>query len=280
MNEQRFEEHIEITASVSAIDALGQKSSLSRQKLKQAMNKGAVWLTHRKKVQRVRRGSKLLIPGQVLHLYYDAGVLDQVPVKPVLVEDFEAYSIWYKPYGLLSQGSKWGDHCTVTRWIEQNAQPQRPVFLIHRLDRAAAGLIMVGHSKTITAKLCQLFETRVIDKRYRAIVHGDFPVRVTLTDPVDGKPAVSHAELLAYNARQDISLVEVKIETGRKHQVRCHMEGCGHPIVGDRLYGKPGDSEDLQLFSYSLAFECPVSGHFRKVTLPDTLQPVFRCVNP
>jgi tRNA pseudouridine32 synthase/23S rRNA pseudouridine746 synthase len=57
------------------------------------------------------------------------------------------------------------------------------------------------------------------------------------------------------------SIVEVRIETGRKHQIRRHLADLGHPVVGDRLYGSgAGDDIDLQLTAYLLAFRCPVSG--------------------
>ena len=267
MTGQRFEQHIEIVEPLRAIDVLAEQCTLSRQKLKQVMNKGAVWVTHHKKTKRLRRADKVLIPGQTLHLYYDPYVLNQQPQAPLLVEDHQTYSIWYKPSGLFSQGSKWGDHCTVTRWVEQNVKPERPVFLIHRLDRATSGLIMVGHSKRVTVKLCKMFETREIEKHYRVVVHGHFPSDIALSEPVDGKHAFSKARCIGYCSDQDRSLVEVEIETGRKHQVRCHMKAAGHPVVGDRLYGLKDDSENLQLLSYSLAFDCPVSGTAVNISL-------------
>ncbi len=51
------------------------------------------------------------------------------------------------PYGMLSQGSKWSDHCTIARFAQQHLTPERPVFIVHRLDRAATGLILIAHSK-------------------------------------------------------------------------------------------------------------------------------------
>ncbi|RKZ94879.1 MAG: RNA pseudouridine synthase, partial [Gammaproteobacteria bacterium] len=58
---------------------------------------------------------------------------------------------------------------------------------------------------------------------------------------------------------QDRSLLDVTIETGRKHQIRRHSAELVYPVVGDRLYGKEGDTEDLKLTAYFLAFECPYS---------------------
>lgn len=277
----KIEIHVDIDTAVKAVDALSahcvlsaaSSAALSKQKLKQAMSKGAVWLTHKGKTQRLRRATRVVEPGQTLHLYYDPQVLDRVPETPLLLEDCGGYSVWHKPGGLLSQGSKWGDHCTIMRWAEQNLLPQRNTFLIHRLDRAATGLILVGHSKKVTAQLCALFQQRQLDKRYLVIVHGRFADKLTLDAPVDGKAALSHAILQHYDAALNRSLVEVKIESGRKHQIRCHMDGAGHPVVGDRLYGVGNESEDLQLTAYKLAFDCPLKKRVVEFVLPEALWP-------
>jgi tRNA pseudouridine32 synthase/23S rRNA pseudouridine746 synthase len=275
MSETKIEIHLKIDTSAKAIDLLADASQLSKQKLKLAMNKGAVWLSNRGKAQRLRRAAKALTPGQELHLYYDAQVLDVIPPTPILIADCKDYSVWHKPRGLLSQGSKWGDHCTITRWAEQNLQPQRNSFLIHRLDRAASGLILVGHSKKATVQLCNLFQQRELDKRYLVVVHGQFADKLTLNEALDDKASVSHAQLKQYDEVENRSLVEVKIETGRKHQIRRHMAGCGHPVVGDRLHGTGDDIDDLQLTAFSLSFICPISEQPVSFTLPDSLRPVL-----
>ncbi|MDH5592598.1 MAG: RNA pseudouridine synthase, partial [Gammaproteobacteria bacterium] len=207
--------------------------------------------------------------GETLHIYYDITVLDRVPPEPELIADEGRYSVWNKPYGMLSQGSKWGDHCTITRWAEQHLKPQRVSFVVHRLDRAANGLIIIGHEKGAAAALSRLFQQRRVDKHYRIIVHGKFSDEATLDNPVrvdtdiDGRSAVSYFSLINYDGERDRSLLEVTIETGRKHQIRRHISEIGFPVVGDRLHGIEGDKEDLQLMAYYLAFECPYS-HTRK----------------
>lgn len=275
MSTDKFELHLEIEAPQNAIDALATTCELSKQKLKQAMAKGAVWLGGKGKPQRLRRANKTLQPGQNLHLYYDAKVLETLPPTAQLIEDAKDYSVWHKPRGMLSQGSKWSDHCTITRWAEQNLQPQRNAFLIHRLDRAASGLILIGHSKTATKQLCDLFQKRELDKRYLVIVHGKFVEQVTLNEPVDGKAAVSHASLKQYDESTNRSLVEVKIDSGRKHQIRRHMAGYGHPVVGDRMYGVGDESDDLQLTAFSLSFTCPLSNQPVQFILPESLRPTL-----
>ena len=257
----RFEKHIEINNnSAVAVDLLSLETGLSKQQIKQIMQKGAVWLTKGKKTQRLRRAKRALQAGEILHLYYDLKVLNAEPPEPELISDEGAYSVWNKPFGMLSQGSKWGDHCTITRWAEQHLQPQRVSFVVHRLDRAANGLIIVAHEKNAAAALSGLFQQRLIDKRYRVQVHGKFDDRaVRVATDIDGRSAISNFILKSYDGTADRSMLEVKIETGRKHQIRRHLLSIGYPIVGDRLYGVEVDEEDLQLTAWYLGFHCPLS---------------------
>ncbi len=173
-----------------------------------------------------------------------------------------------------SQGSKWGDHTTITRSVEK--QTQRTAFLIHRLDRAATGLMLIAHKKTTAALLAKLFSERQIEKCYQAIVEGLYPAieeSITLDSPIDDKPSVSHVRTLKLSDSTQRSLVQVHIETGRKHQIRRHLAESGYPIVGDRLHGNAtdADSDNLQLCSCSAKFSCPTSGKEQYFVLPDQL---------
>jgi tRNA pseudouridine32 synthase/23S rRNA pseudouridine746 synthase len=227
------------------------------------MTQGAVWLTRGRNTRRLRRAKRSLRVGDEVHLYYDVEILAENPVEPTLIADVGGYSVWRKPYGLRSQGSKWGDHCTVVRWAERHLQPERPAFTVHRLDRAANGLILVAHSRTIAAALSELFQKRAVEKRYLALVAGDFslqPNPLRVDQPLDGKAALSEFSLQQVSADGDRSLLDVRIETGRKHQIRRHLADLGHPVIGDRMYGAGvQDRVDLQLTAYLLAFHCPVN---------------------
>ena len=272
-----FEHHITIDrCDRSAAKQLADATGLSRQRVKQVMQKGAVWITRGSQTHRLRRASKPLKIGDTLHIYYDEQILATVPPPPRLIADEGAYSVWYKPCGLRSQGSKWGDHCTVHRWVEQHLRPQRPAFVVHRLDRAATGLMLVAHQKRVATGLARLFQNRTIEKRYRAIVHGCFPTPpqpLKIDADIDGRSACSYATCL--KSEPDRSLLEVLIETGRKHQIRRHLAGMGFPVVGDRLYGREGDREDLQLTACSLTFRCPVDDTEKQFRLPENSMPAL-----
>ena len=271
-----IESHVTIgSPDDSVIGLLQRETGLSKQRIKTAMTQGAVWVTRGSNTQRLRRAKRALREGDEVHLYYDAEILAEIPAEPTMVADVGGYSVWNKPYGLRSQGSKWGDHCTVARWAERNLQPERPAFTVHRLDRAANGLILVGHSKKIAAALSELFRERKVEKRYRALVAGDFsshsnPIRVE--QAIDDKEAISEFSLQDVRDNGERSVVDVRIETGRKHQIRRHLAELGYPVIGDRLYGTGrADGVDLQLSAYLLAFQCPVIDEPVEYRLPTNL---------
>ncbi len=205
-------------------------------------------------------------------MYYNAHIQQQMPPPAQLIADEGDYSVWFKPSGMYSQGSKWGDHCTVGRWAEQHLRPQRNAFVVHRLDRAASGLMLLAHSKKAAAALSALFRQRTVNKQYRVKVWGAFPGdNVRIEAPLDGKPAVSGVSLLNYDSGRNQSLLQVGIDTGRKHQIRRHLADKGFPVVGDRLYGRGDREQDLQLQAVYLAFDCPLSGERQEYRLPEAL---------
>lgn len=273
-----FEKHITIEQQATIIQTLELECTLSHQQIKSAINKGALWLTRGKYTQRLRRVKKTLIKGDTLHFYYNEMVLSQTPTSAELIEDCGHYSVWYKPYGMLSQGSKWSDHCTIARWAETHLLPQRPAFIVHRLDRAATGLIIIAHSKSAAKALSNLFETRKLQKTYQIVCLGRLEGEevITITEPVDNKAATSHFKCLAYNEKSNLTLVEVTIESGRKHQIRKHAAFIKHPVFGDRLYNNVqanlSESDNLQLCAAKLCFTCPITAEKKQFELPTQLR--------
>lgn len=260
----------------TALDLLAEGTGLSKQRIKDAMNKGAVWWTLKGKTLRLRRATKVLYKGSKIQFFYDEQVLARKPETALLIHDATAYSIWYKPAGMLAQGSQWGDHCSILRWVEVNGQSllgsQRDCFLVHRLDADAAGLMIIAHDSQSAAKLSLLFQGRDIKKHYQAWVVDDCELPeagMTLNYELDGKVAITHIKKIG--VVNNATLLDVHIETGRKHQIRRHLANIGHPIVGDKLYGTKA-KVGLQLLAYRLEFVCPYNQRNLVVELDKELQ--------
>lgn len=122
--------------------------------------------------------------------------------------------------------------------------------IVHRLDANTTGLMVVAKSERAYSVLKQAFRDREVDKRYHALVQGHpDPLRGTIDAPIarhpsgdgrfaviaDGRSAITHYDVL--EAFRAASLVEIRLETGRTHQIRVHMSAVRHPCVADRLYG-------------------------------------------
>ena len=266
----KFEKHIEISGSKTALESLSENTELSKQQIKKVMQNGAVWLESAYGVNRIRRAKKIVNEGEMLHIYYDAEIHKTNPPEAQLISDEGDYSIWNKPCGMYSQGTKWGDHCSIYRWSEQNLMPQRPAFIVHRLDKSANGLIIIAHKKKIAAKFSKLFEQHEINKKYRAVVEGlleDITLPYEINKELDGKKSVSEIISTRLDENKKQTIIEIKIKTGRKHQIRRHLSGLGFPIVGDKLYGAKNIEHNLQLSSVELGFICPVRAQSVKYEL-------------
>lgn len=265
----------------SLLQALHRESGLSDETLAEAASKGAVWvsLARGRGKTKPRRLYSLDDPVAELAsimLNYDPQVLSQIPQSMHCVQEHKNYGIWFKPVGMLCQGSKWSDH-TVATQVATNLSGH-PCYLVHRLDKAASGLLLLAYTKNALRSLSLLFEQRQISKQYQAIVVGNFeqPLPTLIDEPIDGRSARS--TILSAEPNRDNSLLldrcttlTISIDTGRKHQIRKHLSGLGFPIVGDRLYAQANtentDQVDLQLLATHLSFDCPFTQHRIDVSL-------------
>lgn len=267
---------VQATTATTAIELLAAAvPELSKGRLKDAMNKGAVLLLA-KPQKRLRRAQAALAAGDKLTLNYDEALLQRRCEPAQLLADLRHYSIWFKPAGMLSQGNEWGDHLSLLRAVELHFGGNKPVFLVHRLDREASGLVIIAHSKQAAAAFSKLIAERQLDKHYVIRVKGQLePSLLTkggIEQPLDGKASTTQFVLRHYDTATDSSWLTVKLISGRKHQIRRHFADAGYAVLGDPQYGKHNkDKNGLALQAVKLAFNCPFSRKPQCFMLPTEL---------
>lgn len=183
-----------------------------------------------------------------------------------------------KPSGLLTVGTNKDKTRTafviLTDYVRKGyAKSRKRIFIVHRLDREASGILVFA--KNIEAKLHLQKEWDKTEKKYLAVVHGrikkkkgtistylaENKAHVVYSTPDTSKGKLSHTAYKTLNETKDFSLLEIDLLTGRKHQIRVHLAETGHPIVGDRKYGKGNEGNiRLALHAHSISFKHPSSG--------------------
>jgi 23S rRNA pseudouridine1911/1915/1917 synthase len=180
-----------------------------------------------------------------------------------------------KPAGLLTMGTDSERKKTLYAALRAYLNSKRPsekIFIVHRLDREASGLLVFAKTDQAKEHLQNQFKDHSAGRIYAAIAEGrvlpeQFTIRSILAENSAfrvystknagaGKPAVTHVRVVKRNART--SMLEVRLETGRKHQIRVHLAERGHPIAGDKVYGSRSNSLGrLALHGTQLEFEHP-----------------------
>lgn len=231
----------------------------------------------------VSRVDRELKPGQSIEIRNPRREKTGTPF-PILYED-NWLLVVEKPAGVLSMNKEDDKTDTflfaVNRTLRQRPRNRKRAYLVHRLDREASGVMLFAFSPEIKRALQANWEKT--EKLYFALVEGRPPqkegtmqswlvedrslmVRSAPKSP-KAKYAVTHYRIL--KERIGYSLLEVKLETGRKNQIRVHLSDLGCPIAGDRKYGAKGNPiHRLALYAFSLAFDHPVTGKRIHIRLP------------
>jgi len=216
------------------------------------------------------RADVRLTVGDVVEIAAKEAVV-ALPAGVRLVHEDDELVVVDKPAGLLTIATAHERERTLYAALTARARPGR-VFIVHRLDRAASGLLVFARSPLAKERLQAQFASHAVERTYFAVIEGrpaqasgtvrsrlldDAPGRVRETrDPGRGRPAVTHWRVVGAGARH--ALVEVRLETGRRNQIRVHLAGIGHPIAGDAAYGARTDPfRRLALHAHVLGFDHP-----------------------
>jgi 23S rRNA pseudouridine1911/1915/1917 synthase len=163
--------------------------------------------------------------------------------------------------------------------------------IVHRLDKDTSGVLVVARNDKAQQALGMQFRKREVEKIYLALVHGRLTTpQGRITEPIARDPvrrtrmttklATGRSALTEYRVLEDLgmlSYLEVRIGTGRAHQIRVHLSSIRHPIVGDKLYGAPAQIPGMPqlarffLHAHCLSFVSPSSGH--RITVKSPLPP-------
>jgi 23S rRNA pseudouridine1911/1915/1917 synthase len=263
-----------LDAAVGSLEAVGSRAEAQR-----LIDAGRVLVGG---VPRAKR--HLLGEGEVLEVSPApapmSGLEPEVVPMTVRYED-EHLLVVDKPAGVVthpSAGHSGGTlvHGLLAHAIAGGDDPTRP-GIVHRLDRDTSGLLVVARSERAHRRLQRMLREREIARTYTALVHGATPpalsidrpigrdrrirTRMAVSDREDARVAVTHMRRLEDLGR--FSLLEVRLETGRTHQIRVHLESVGHPVVGDRVYGRREETLGLErqfLHASRLAFAHPETG--------------------
>lgn len=258
---------------IPLIEFLAQRLSVSRRKAKALLDARAVWVNQR----RVWMARHVLAPYDEVEIVM--GPLRPAPRTPlpVLYEDAD-WIIANKPPGLLSNGPD----SVEERLGTQTGNPR--LRAAHRLDRETSGCLLLAKTEAAFALAVRMIRERRMLKIYHGIVAGCLRTsNLIINRPLDGEQAMTRVRTL--NANRLASHLAIRLETGRTHQIRRHLAGLCHPVLGDRRYGGSLLAQDpyrtvprQMLHAAVLEFRSPRTGETLRVqaALPADLRDCLR----
>jgi 23S rRNA pseudouridine1911/1915/1917 synthase len=214
--------------------------------------------------------------------------------EPKIVWQDEHLLVVDKPAGLVVHPARGHREGTLSQLLSAAAgvgggDPDRP-GIVHRLDRDTSGLLVVARSEEVHRLLQAALRKRLIEREYLALVEGRPPARTgTIEAPIGRDPRVrtrmavggvapreARTHFTLERALRGASLLRLRLDTGRTHQIRVHLQAIGHPVCGDPEYGTPGllGLERQFLHATRLALHHPITGERLEISspLPDDLR--------
>lgn len=268
--------------SVQLMDfLLKEMSGISRNRVKDLLRGHAVMVDRKL----VTQYDFILQPGQMVLVSRRKRSTElQNKYVKIIYEDKDIIVI-EKSEGILSMASTPGQYCVKTILDEYFRSRHFPctAHVVHRLDRDTSGLMIYAKSREVQAMFEKDWHGMVYDRRYVAVLCGEMEQEggtvhswlkdnkafITYSSSTDngGKEAITHYRRLVTNGR--FTLAEMRLETGRKNQIRVHMKDLGHPVAGDDKYGNgPCPLHRLALHAFRLYFYHPRTGELMRFETP------------
>jgi 23S rRNA pseudouridine1911/1915/1917 synthase len=226
----------------------------------------------------VEKGGYKLREGDEVMVDFDLKQLEDIPAidLPVVYEDDDCVVI-IKPVGVLTHSKgEFNPEATVETWLRSRTKlTGARAGIVHRLDRLTSGVMICAKTPEALSWLQKQFAQRRTKKTYYAVVQGKLKVPAALIDmPIERNPKAPATFRVGSNGKSSrteyhtalegphYSLVELRPETGRTHQLRVHLNHLGHPIVGDQMYG--GEPAD-RLYLHATSLELTLPNRERRV---------------
>ena len=278
---------IKVEKECELLEYLYNNIDMPKKRIKQYLTHGAVYVNN----NRTTKYNYKLIPGMNIVISTDNKNKKTLPFD-ILFEDNHIIVV-NKPSGLLTIATNKEKDKTLYHIVREylvSKDRNAKVFIVHRLDKDTSGIVVLAKDEKTKNKLQENWNEYVTIREYIAIVHGKVnkekdtiiqKLKETKTNLVyvsrdkDGKEAITNYELIKSN--DDYSELSIKIETGRKNQIRVAMATIKHPIVGDKKYGEIKDKEPrlylhanrLKMYypelKKDILFETPIPNEFKKL---------------
>jgi 23S rRNA pseudouridine1911/1915/1917 synthase len=232
---------------------IAEKVDVSRSRIQKAIKDGLVLVNGEKVTEpdfKVSPNDRIELPE------FEPNKLKAISLELRVVYENDDIAVIDKPAGLMVHPAAGRDDDTLANAllarfpkIKDVGDPHRP-GIVHRLDEDTSGLLLIAKNQKALDYYKKLFQSREIEKEYFALVHGLPKMHGMINEPIGktsthqkmrvgtGKESKTEYKLLVSDKALQFSLIQVRLHTGRTHQIRVHMSHIGHPVVGDKIYGK------------------------------------------
>lgn len=222
-----------------------------------------------------------------------------VDIKKNIIFEDNFLLVINKPYGIPVQGGN-NVNFNIDLILPILCKNNSSIRLVHRIDKNTSGILLLAKTKEVAQNITMLFKENKIKKKYLAIVEGKLTKRIgkitlpvkkkkiagmekMVIDPYSKEKAETSYKVIDY--KKGLSLLEVYPKTGRKHQIRVHLQSINHPILGDYKYKNTNDdnqevsNEKMHLHAKEIQFELNNNKYFLKASLPNFFKETIKKIN-